>query len=140
MPSNIFATTGTNVSVLFIDATNTSNVVLIDASGLGKKVKEGKNQRTVLSSEDQELIVSTYAAKEEIEDFSKCVRYDEIPERNYSLSASQYFDIKIEHVEITCTEFSNAIQAHQTKLNKLFSESKKAEKSIAKQLGRLDFE
>ncbi|WP_233901371.1 HsdM family class I SAM-dependent methyltransferase, partial [Tenacibaculum piscium] len=39
MPSNIFATTGTNVSILFLDKTNTKDVVLIDASNLGTKVK-----------------------------------------------------------------------------------------------------
>ncbi len=39
MPSNIFATTGTNVSILFIDKANKGDVVLIDASGLGEKVK-----------------------------------------------------------------------------------------------------
>ena len=46
MPSNIFATTGTNVSILFIDKKNKGDVVLIDASNLGTKVKEGKNQKT----------------------------------------------------------------------------------------------
>lgn len=33
MPSNIFATTGTNVSILFMDRGNQGDVVLIDASG-----------------------------------------------------------------------------------------------------------
>ena len=46
MPSNIFATTGTNVSVLFLDKENKEDVVLIDASKLGENVKEGKNQKT----------------------------------------------------------------------------------------------
>lgn len=41
MPSNIFATTGTNVSILFIDKANKGDVVLIDASNLGKKIKRG---------------------------------------------------------------------------------------------------
>lgn len=45
MPSNIFATTGTNVSILFIDASNDGDVVLVDASNLGEKVKDGKNQK-----------------------------------------------------------------------------------------------
>ena len=36
MPSNIFATTGTNVSILFIDDSNDGDVVLVDASNLGK--------------------------------------------------------------------------------------------------------
>jgi len=59
MPSNIFATTGTNVSILFIDAANKGDVVLIDASGLGEKVKEGKNQKTLLSVEDEQLIIDS---------------------------------------------------------------------------------
>ncbi|TOM45668.1 SAM-dependent methyltransferase, partial [Vibrio parahaemolyticus] len=37
MPSNIFATTGTNVSILFIDDSNKDKVVLVDASNLGQK-------------------------------------------------------------------------------------------------------
>ena len=37
MPSNIFATTGTNVSILFIDTNNKGDVVLIDASESGRK-------------------------------------------------------------------------------------------------------
>lgn len=45
MPSNIFATTGTNVSILFIDASNKEKVVLIDASNLGEKVKDGKTRK-----------------------------------------------------------------------------------------------
>ena len=53
MPSNIFATTGTNVSILFIDGSNKEKVVLIDASNLGTKVKDGKNQKTFLSEEEE---------------------------------------------------------------------------------------
>ena len=41
MPSNIFATTGTNVSILFIDKANKKGeIVLMDASKLGTTVKE----------------------------------------------------------------------------------------------------
>lgn len=38
MPSNIFATTNTNVSILFVDKTRTDDdrIILIDASKLGK--------------------------------------------------------------------------------------------------------
>lgn len=51
MPSNIFATTGTNVSVLFIDRENAEGkIVLMDASKLGTTVKEGKNKKTLLSN------------------------------------------------------------------------------------------
>ena len=45
MPSNIFATTGTNVSILFMDDSNKGNVVLIDASNLGEKSRTEKPKR-----------------------------------------------------------------------------------------------
>lgn len=85
MPSNIFATTGTNVSILFIDK-NKGDVVLIDASNLGTKVKEGKNQKTVLSPEEEQKIVETFIKKEAVEDFSVTVSYEDIKEKT-TLSA-----------------------------------------------------
>lgn len=46
MPSNVFATTGTNVSVIFFDKSASSDkVILIDASKLGEEYKEGNNQK-----------------------------------------------------------------------------------------------
>ncbi|MEA1923655.1 MAG: class I SAM-dependent DNA methyltransferase, partial [Pseudomonadota bacterium] len=106
MPSNIFATTGTNVSILFIDDRNKGDVVLIDASNLGEKVKDGKNQRTVLKPEEEQRIIDVFNAKEAQDDFSVVVSYDEIAAKNYSLSAGQYFEVKIEYVDITPEEFA----------------------------------
>lgn len=63
MPSNIFATTGTNVSILFINASNKEKVVLIDASNLGEKVKDGKNQKTVLTEEEERRICEVFNNK-----------------------------------------------------------------------------
>ncbi|NDC92657.1 MAG: SAM-dependent DNA methyltransferase, partial [Flavobacteriales bacterium] len=61
MPSNIFATTGTNVSILFIDNANKKgDIVLMDASKLGTTVKEGKNQKTLLSNEEEQKIINTF--------------------------------------------------------------------------------
>jgi len=91
MPSNIFATTGTNVSILFMDKASRDSVALIDASALGKKVKEGKNQKTLLSHSEEQRIVDTFRAREAVEDFSVVVDYDDIAAKNYSLSAGQYF-------------------------------------------------
>lgn len=87
MPSNIFANTGTNVSVVFIDKLNTDNkVVLVDASKLGTDIKtDGKNQRTVLSPEEEQKIIDTFNNIEAIDDFSVTVTYDEIKDKNYSL-------------------------------------------------------
>ncbi|HRF78389.1 MAG TPA: class I SAM-dependent DNA methyltransferase, partial [Chitinophagales bacterium] len=88
MPSNIFATTGTNVSILFLDKANTKgDIVLMDASKLGATVKEGKNQKTVLSDEEELLIVATFNKHEVKEGFTVVVSYEQIKEKNYSFSA-----------------------------------------------------
>ena len=140
MPSNIFATTGTNVSILFIDKKNKGDVVLIDASNLGTKVKEGKNQKTVLSPEEEQKIVETFIKKEAVEDFSVTVSYEDIKEKNYSLSAGQYFDIKIDYVDITAEEFEAKMTAFQDKLSDLFQQSHALELEIEEQMKGLKYE
>lgn len=140
MPSNIFATTGTNVSILFLDATNQSDIVLIDASNLGTKVKDGKNQKTLLSTEEEDQIIRVFNAKEVVEDFSIVVSYDEIAAKNHSLSAGQYFDVKVEHVEITPKEFAKQLTDRKDRLSSLFEESVKLEMLIKKQLGGLNYD
>jgi type I restriction enzyme M protein len=74
---------------------------------LGEKVKEGKNQKTLLRPEEEERIIATFNGKEVVEDFSVVVSYDEIAAKNYSFSAGQYFDVKAEYVAITADEFRN---------------------------------
>lgn len=140
MPSNIFATTGTNVSILFIDAANKEGVVLVDASGLGTKVKDGKNQKTLLSEEEEDRIIATFNAKEAVEDFSVVVGYDEIAAKNYSLSAGQYFEVKIEYVDLTPAQFAAKMKGFTDNLDKLFMESAGLEQEIRKQLAGLRYE
>ena len=140
MPSNIFANTGTNVSILFLDKENKGDVVLVDASNLGTKVKDGKNQKTVLSHEDEDQIIKTFKDKTQIEDFSVVVSYEDITTKNYSLSAGQYFDVKIEYVDITHEEFEAKMKGFEDSLNDLFKESKTLEKEIQKNLKGLRYE
>ena len=137
MPSNIFATTGTNVSILFIDKSNSGKVVLIDASGLGEKVKDGKNQKTVLHDDEEDRIIKTFNKKKQVDDFSVVVSYDDIAAKNYSLSAGQYFEVKIEYVDITPEEFAGKMKGYTDNLDSLFKESRKLEKQISKQLAGL---
>jgi len=140
MPSNIFATTGTNVSVLFLDKANTKgDIVLMDASKLGTTVKEGKNQKTVLSVEEEELIVQTFHEHKAVEDFTVVVSYEQIKAKNYSFSAGQYFDVKIEYVDITPEEFQAKMDTYTSTLDSLFSESRKLENEIKKQLVGLKY-
>ncbi len=140
MPSNIFATTGTNVSILFIDKENKDDVVLIDASKLGTSVKEGKNQKTLLNNEEEDKIINSFNKKEALEDFSVVVSYDEIKDKNYSLSAGQYFDVKIEYVDISKQEFEYKMKDFSKNLDKMFNESKVLEDEIRKKLKELEYE
>lgn len=141
MPSNIFATTGTNVSVLFIDKENKGGqVLLMDASKLGTKVKDGKNQKTVLSAEEENKIIETFNKQEVIDDFSILVSYEDIKNKNYSLSAGQYFDVKIEYVDITAEEFEAKMDEYKSNLKEYFKQSHELEDEIQKQLELLKYE
>ena len=141
MPSNIFANTGTNVSVIFIDKANKhDDVILIDASKLGEKVKEGKNQRTVLRPEEVTRIIDTFINREEIDDFSVLVPFDNLREKNYSFSAGQYFEVKIEYVDITAEEFQQRMDTYMSLLSQQFQRGKELENSIMKQMGGLKYD
>ncbi len=141
MPSNIFATTGTNVSILFLDNANKKgDIVLMDASKLGTTVKEGKSQKTLLSAAEEQLIIDTFNKHEAKEDFSVVLTYEQLKEKNYSFSAGQYFEVKIEYTDITPKEFASKMEGFKSNLDNLFSESEKLEKEIQKQLGGLEYE
>lgn len=140
MPSNVFATTGTNVSVLFFDNSKKSdNVVLIDASKLGEEYKEGNNQKKRLRKEEINLIINTFINKEKVDDFSEVVTYEEIINKKYSLSAGQYFDVKIEYVEISEEEFNEKMNNYQDELSSYFEESNKLQHEIMEQLKKVKY-
>lgn len=141
MPSNVFANTGTNVSVLFFDKSKTADkVILIDASKLGEEYKDGKNQKRRLRDFEIDKIVETFLNKETVEDFSVVVSYDEIIAKKYSLAAGQYFDIKIEYVELTEEEFDQKMADYQLKLQKYFDEGNKLQNEIMDQLKKVKYE
>lgn len=140
MPSNVFANTGTNVSVIFLNkGKQDDQVQLIDASKLGQKVKENGLQKTVLSQDDIKKIVDTAINREDVDDFSIIVSLDEIKDKNYSFSAGQYFPVKIEYVELTQDEFEEKMQEYQEKLEKLFNEESDLKDKILRNLTRLSF-
>lgn len=143
MPSNIFANTGTNVSVIFIDKSKTydengnevpKEILLMDASNLGTKMKDGKNQRTVLSDDETAKIINTFINNEEVEDFSIKVTNEQIKEKNYSFSAGQYFDVKIEYIDITQEEYDKMIEDFNVDFAKYVEETQKFQENIKKQL------
>ena len=141
MPSNIFATTGTNVSILFIDKANQKgDIVLMDASKLGTTVKDGKNQKTLLSHDEEQKIIDTFNRHEAVEDFSVVLSYDQIKEKNYSFSAGQYFEVRIDYTDISPAEFAAKMNGYQENLANLFAESATLETEIKKQLAGLKYE
>ena len=142
MPSNIFATTGTNVSILFLDRENKDgDVILMDASKLGTKEKvDGKNQRTVLSDDEITRIIDIFNAGKAEEDFCVAVSYADIEAKKLSFSAGQYFEVKIEYVELTSEEFTEKMNEFTTRLDEMFAESRRLEDEIRKQLGRVKYE
>lgn len=141
MPSNVFATTGTNVSVLFFDNSRTTDkVVLIDASKLGEEYKDGNNQKRRLRDDEIDKIVNTFLNKEVVDDFSVAVTYEGIKEKKYSLAAGQYFDVKIEYVPLTQEEFIAKIKGYTEELEKLFAEGDKLQKEIMEQLKKVKYE
>jgi type I restriction enzyme M protein len=141
MPSNIFANTGTNVSVVFFDNSKTTDkVILIDASKMGEEYPESNNKKVRLTEEEINKIVDVFLNKKVVEDFSVAVSYKEIIQKKYSLSAGQYFDIKIEYTDITYEEFENKMQQHKENLKQYFKQSRELEEEIEKQLGKLKYE
>ncbi len=140
MPSNIFANTGTNVSIIFIDKTNKADVVLIDASNLGATIKDGKNQKTVLSHDEEGQIIKTFNDKEAVDDLSAVVSYDDITKKNYSFGAGQYFKVKVEYFDMNQNEFDARIRKHENKLADLFSKSRTLEAYIQENLKGLNYE
>lgn len=142
MPSNIFATTGTNVSILFIDEANKDGkVLLMDASKLGHKEKvDGKNQRTVLEADEISNIIDTFTNGEEKDDFSVLVDYEQIEQKKYSFSAGQYFEVKIEYVELTQEEFNAKMNEYTDNLKELFAEGDRLQNEILEQLKKVKYE
>jgi len=149
MPSSIFANTGTNVSVIFLDKSKEYDedgneverkVLLVDASNLGTKVKDGKNQRTLLSDEETEKIISTFINNEVVDDFSVLVTNKEIEDKNYSFSAGQYFEVKIDYVDISQEEYDKMIEDFNNDFATYVAETLAFQKSIKEQLEGLSVE
>lgn len=142
MPSNIFATTGTNVSILFVDRENRDGkVLLMDASKLGHKEKvDGKNQRTVLEPSEISDIINTFNSAQEKDDFSVVVDYKQIEQKKMSFSAGQYFEVKIEYVELTQDEFNTKMTEYADTLKDLFAEGNKLQNEILEQLKKVRYE
>lgn len=140
MPSNVFANTGTNVSVVFFDNSKSHDkLVLIDASKLGEDYQDSnglKKKRLLQDEIDQ--IVDAFLNEKPIDDFSVVVNYSEVELKN-SLAALQYFDVKIEYEELTQDEFNQRITSYQNTLSDLFNQGNELNDEIMKNFKSLKF-
>lgn len=138
MPPNIFANTGTNVSVLFIDKTNSDGeVLLMDASKMGHDEKIKNLTKTVLTEVELQKIVDDFIYHKVEDGFTVSVTYDAIKEKNYSLAAGQYFDVKIEYVDITQEEYEKMIDDFNADFEKYVEETAQFQKELCKILKEL---
>jgi type I restriction enzyme M protein len=135
MPSNVFANTGTNVSVLFFDKSEANDqVVLIDASKLGEEYKDSNLQKRRLRVEEISQIVEAFRGRKAIDDFSVLVSYEDIKEKNYSLAAGQYFDVKTEYVYLTEQEFQSKLSEYRKTLGQSFKHGEALQGQLIQQL------
>ena len=63
-----------------------------------------------------------------------------IEQKKLSFSAGQYFEVKIEYVELTPEEFTDKMNGFAARLDELFSESRRMEDEIKEQLKRVKYE
>ncbi len=144
MPSNVFASTNTNVSVVFLQKPKMGEdfsqrkITLIDASKLGEEYKEANIQKRRLLPEEIDKIVNTFVSQKSEEGFSVVISYEDILSKGYSLSASQYFDIKVEYSDISHEEFESRMEKYIATLSKQFDEGHILEKEIFIQLKSLN--
>ena len=138
MPSNVFANTGTNVSVLFFDKSKKHDkAILIDASKLGEDYQDSNGlKKRRLRKEEIDRIVDAFANEKADQDFSVVVPHADLKTK-CSLAAGQYFDVKIEYVELSQEEFDAKIKGYQETLKKLFSQGETLNKEISEQLQKL---
>jgi len=94
----------------------------------------------VQQSPEELEIINTFIKKETKDNFSISVSYEALTSKNFSLSAGQYFDVKIQYVDITPEEFNKKILKISKDIEILFSDSKKIEAEIIKQLNGLKYE
>lgn len=141
MPSNVFANTGTNVSVLFFDnRRNHEDVILIDASKMGEEYKDSNGlKKKRLRDDEISLIVNTFLNRAVVDDFSIIVDYTKLKQK-YSLAAGQYFDVKIKYVPLTEEEFNQKMMEYKAELTKLFDEGRQLDRQIMEGLDKLHYE
>ena len=107
---------------------------------MGEDYQEGNNKKKRLRDYEINQIVNTFLNKEKVDDLSSVVTYDEIIDKNYSLAAGQYFDIKLEFIEISEEEYNAKIEQFENSLKKYCEENEILKNNILKSLGEIKYD
>ena len=94
----------------------------------------------MLSVDEITHIIKTFNAGKAEDDFCVTVSYADIEGKKLSFSAGQYFEVKIEYVELTPEEFAEKMTGFTARLDEMFAESCRLESEIKTQLGRVRYE
>jgi type I restriction enzyme M protein len=138
MPPNIFATTGTNVSVLlFQKDTSNDSVYLMDASNLGTTIKEGKNKKTYLSETETDLVIDTYRGQKYVEKFAISAKYEDIVKKKYSLNSGQYLPIVSDNKIHDFEEFKSQLNSLVDNLDAEIIELNRSHSAIIKTIKKI---
>ena len=141
MPSNIFANTGTNVSAMFINRTKTDDkVFMLDVTSFGKKEKDGKNQRTILSKTELKTIVDLYIKKEEREKISVLTDNQTIKNNKYSYAPNQYFAVNIVKDNISEEQFNFDMLNFKKKLKDRILKTEKLYDELLQEMEKIKYE
>lgn len=139
MPSNVFATTGTNVSVIFFDKSKTKNkCILIDATKLGEEYQDGNNRKKRLRNFEIEKIIRSFNSMIDEDGFSVAIDYKTLKQK-HSLAPGQYFQIKIEHDDISLEKFNSQINSSIEELLKANKTNKQYELELIESLRKLKY-
>ena len=107
LPSNLFFGTSIATCIMVMKKGKTDNKVLfIDASN--EFVKATNNN--ILSDENLNRIVETFAERKDIEHFSRLVPFSEIDENDYNLSVSTYVEAEDKREKVDIVKLNEEIK------------------------------
>ena len=119
LPDNLFFGTSIATCILILAKNKTStDTFFIDA---GKEFKKATNNN-ILTEENIETILSTFASKENKKYFAESVPYEKIVENDYNLSVSTYIEKEDTREKIDIDVLNKEIAATVQNIDKLRSE------------------
>lgn len=149
MPGSFFESTATNTSVLFLNKNKKdNNFLLIDntKNNISEWIREqrgqfGGNAHTkrvykkkfnILSDENINKITDTIKNRKSEKQYSELLELDRFESTKYSFNAGQYFEIEIEHIDITQEEYDKMIDDFLTDINAFTDELMKTKETLLK--------